>query len=53
MDEDSQESLDSLKFIMEEEEKRRRRVSNMNRHSQFSGTFARLTVVLFYFASFG
>ncbi|XP_054820740.1 uncharacterized protein LOC129319668 isoform X2 [Prosopis cineraria] len=46
VDEDSQVSLNSLKSIMEEEaEKRRRcRLNIMNRHSQFSGTFARLTM---------
>ncbi|KAI9094819.1 hypothetical protein K1719_026625 [Acacia pycnantha] len=46
VDEDSQVSLNSLKSIMEEEaEKRRRcRLNAMIRHSQFSGTFAQLTM---------
>ncbi|KAK4258425.1 hypothetical protein QN277_007878 [Acacia crassicarpa] len=46
VDEDSQVSLNSLKSVMEEEaEKRRRcRLNVMIRHSQFSGTFARLTM---------
>ncbi|XP_028798783.1 protein timeless homolog isoform X2 [Neltuma alba] len=45
-DEDSQVPLNSLKSVMEEEaEKRRRcRLNSMIRHSQFSGTFARLTM---------
>ncbi|GAV84903.1 TIMELESS domain-containing protein/TIMELESS_C domain-containing protein [Cephalotus follicularis] len=38
--------LDSLKSIMEEEEEKRKlsRLHNISRHSQFSGTFARLTM---------
>ncbi|XP_062149653.1 uncharacterized protein LOC133858182 isoform X3 [Alnus glutinosa] len=43
VDEDNKASLGSLKSIMEEEEKRRRsRLLNMGRHSQFIGTFTRL-----------
>ncbi|KAJ1385396.1 Timeless protein [Sesbania bispinosa] len=43
--EDSRASLDSLQSIMEEEKKKRAicRLGNISRHSQFSGTFARLT----------
>ncbi|WCJ36759.1 timeless family protein [Euphorbia peplus] len=39
-------SIDSLKSIMEEEEEKRRlsRQRNARRHSQFSGTFTRLTM---------
>ncbi|XP_048228801.1 protein timeless homolog isoform X1 [Ricinus communis] len=40
-------SLDSLKSIMEAEEEKRRKLSrqrNIGRHSQFSGTFTRLTM---------
>ncbi|XP_065868889.1 uncharacterized protein [Euphorbia lathyris] len=39
-------SIDSLKSIMEEEEEKRRlsRLRNARRHSQFSGTFTRLTM---------
>ncbi|XP_068659821.1 uncharacterized protein [Aristolochia californica] len=39
-------SLNSLKSLMEEEEERRRlyRLQNLNRHSQFSGTFSRVSV---------
>ncbi|KAI4348017.1 hypothetical protein L6164_008780 [Bauhinia variegata] len=46
VDEDSRASLNSLESIMKEEEEKRRlhRTSNMSRHSQFSGTFARLTM---------
>ncbi|KAJ7974108.1 Timeless protein [Quillaja saponaria] len=46
VDEGSQVSLNSLKSIMEEEEERRRlcRLNNLRRHSQFSGTFTRLTM---------
>ncbi|XP_061342048.1 uncharacterized protein LOC133288335 [Gastrolobium bilobum] len=46
VDEDSQASLNSLQSIMEEEKKKRNicRLSNMSRHSQFSGTFVRLTM---------
>ncbi|KAF7821199.1 protein timeless-like protein isoform X1 [Senna tora] len=44
VDEDSQMSLNSLKSFVEEEERMRSRLNNMNRHSQFSGTFARLTM---------
>ncbi|TKY51371.1 timeless-like protein [Spatholobus suberectus] len=45
-DEDPQTSLNSLQSIIEEEKRRRNicRLSNMSRHSQFSGTFARLTM---------
>ncbi|KAL2324601.1 hypothetical protein Fmac_023659 [Flemingia macrophylla] len=45
-DEDTQTSLNSLQSIMEEEKKRRNiyKLSNMSRHSQFSGTFTRLTM---------
>ncbi|KAE9611334.1 putative timeless protein [Lupinus albus] len=45
-DEGSQASLSSLQSIMEEEKKKINicRLNNMSRHSQFSGTFARLTV---------
>lgn len=47
MDEDTKSSVGSLKSIMEEEEEKRRlsRLRNMVRHSQFSGTFTRLTMV--------
>ncbi|KAK2404509.1 timeless family protein [Trifolium repens] len=43
---DSQASLDSLQSIMEEEKKKRiiSRLGNVSRHSQFSGTFARVTM---------
>ncbi|WJX14434.1 hypothetical protein P8452_04700 [Trifolium repens] len=46
VDKDSQASLDSLQSIMEEEKKKRiiSRVGNISRHSQFSGTFARVTM---------
>ncbi|KAI5400283.1 uncharacterized protein LOC127091582 isoform X9 [Lathyrus oleraceus] len=46
VDEDSQASLDSLQSIMEEEKKKRviNRLGNISRHSQFSGTFARVTM---------
>nr|KYP74825.1 Protein timeless isogeny [Cajanus cajan] len=45
-DEDPQTSLNSLQSIMEEEKKRRNicKLSNICRHSQFSGTFARFTM---------
>ncbi|XP_019442095.1 PREDICTED: protein timeless homolog isoform X2 [Lupinus angustifolius] len=45
-DEGSQASLSSLQSIMEEEKKKINicRLNNMSRHSQFSGTFARLTM---------
>ncbi|XP_027367392.1 protein timeless homolog [Abrus precatorius] len=45
-DEDPQASLSSLQSIIEEEKKRRNtcRLGNISRHSQFSGTFARLTM---------
>ncbi|CAJ1976983.1 unnamed protein product [Sphenostylis stenocarpa] len=45
-DEDPQASLNSLQFIMEKEKKRRSvcKLNNLNRHSQFSGTFSRLTM---------
>ncbi|KAK7279867.1 hypothetical protein RJT34_24926 [Clitoria ternatea] len=45
-DEDPQASLTSLQFIIEEEKKRKNicRLNNMSRHSQFSGTFTRLTM---------
>ncbi|XP_050224159.1 uncharacterized protein LOC126673890 [Mercurialis annua] len=45
--ENAKTSLDSLKSIMEAEEEKRRKLSrqcNMARHSQFSGTFTRLTM---------
>lgn len=46
VDEDNKASLGSLKSIMEEEEKRRRsRLLNMGRHSQFIGTFTRVKMV--------
>jgi hypothetical protein len=46
VDEDNKASLGSLKSIMEEEEKRRRsRILNMGRHSQFIGTFTCLKMV--------
>ncbi|CAI8604387.1 unnamed protein product, partial [Vicia faba] len=46
VEEDSQASLDSLQSIMEEEKKKRviNRLGNISRHSQFSGTFARVTM---------
>ncbi|GAU32321.1 hypothetical protein TSUD_43630 [Trifolium subterraneum] len=46
VDKDSQASLDSLQSIMEEEKKKRiiSRLGNISRHSQFSGTFARVTM---------
>ncbi|KAF5451131.1 hypothetical protein F2P56_031424 [Juglans regia] len=46
VDEDTKSSVGSLKSIMEEEEEKRRlsRLQNMVRHSQFSGTFTRLTM---------
>ncbi|XP_041011926.1 protein timeless homolog isoform X2 [Juglans microcarpa x Juglans regia] len=46
VDEDTKSSVGSLKSIMEEEEEKRRlsRLRNMVRHSQFSGTFTRLTM---------
>ncbi|CAJ2629929.1 unnamed protein product [Trifolium pratense] len=46
VDKDSQASLDSLQSIMEEEKKKRiiSRIGNISRHSQFSGTFARVTM---------
>ncbi|CAK8573428.1 unnamed protein product [Lathyrus sativus] len=46
VEEDSQASLDSLQSIMEEEKKKRviNRLGNVSRHSQFSGTFARVTM---------
>nr|XP_027189879.1 protein timeless homolog isoform X3 [Cicer arietinum] len=46
VDEDSQASLDSLQSIMEEEKKKKiiSRLGNISRHSQFSGTFARVTM---------
>ncbi|KAF5186178.1 Timeless family protein [Thalictrum thalictroides] len=45
-DEDVKASVDSLKFIIEEEEDKKRlaRQRNVDRHSQFSGTFTRLTM---------
>ncbi|KAH1036443.1 hypothetical protein AAZX31_20G151500 [Glycine max] len=45
-DEQPQTSLNSLQFILEEEKKRRNicKLNNLSRHSQFSGTFARLTM---------
>lgn len=48
MDGDSPVSLDGLQSIIEEEKKKRaiHRLGNISRHSQFSGTFARLTMVL-------
>lgn len=47
VDGDIKSSLNSLRSIMEEEEERRRLVKqqNLNRHSQFSGTFTRFSVV--------
>lgn len=42
---DTKASLDSLKSIMEEEEEKRKLSRNVARHSQFSGTFTRLTMV--------
>lgn len=47
VDGDIKTSLNSLRSIMEEEEDRRRllKLQNLNRHSQFSGTFTRLAVV--------
>ncbi|XP_042980832.1 protein timeless homolog [Carya illinoinensis] len=46
VDEDTKSSVGSLKSIMEKEEEKRRlsRLWNMVRHSQFSGTFTRLTM---------
>ncbi|KAJ4705908.1 Timeless protein [Melia azedarach] len=43
---DTKDSLDSLKSIIAEEQEKRRlsRLHNLVRHSQFSGTFARLTM---------
>ncbi|OAY48388.1 hypothetical protein MANES_06G155000v8 [Manihot esculenta] len=41
---DTKASLDSLKSIMEEEEEKRKLSRNVARHSQFSGTFTRLTM---------
>ncbi|XP_014514621.1 uncharacterized protein LOC106772617 isoform X2 [Vigna radiata var. radiata] len=46
-DEDPQASLNSLhQFILEEEKKRKNssKIKNLSRHSQFSGTFSRLTM---------
>ncbi|KAL2995430.1 hypothetical protein AAZX31_10G215800 [Glycine max] len=45
-DEQPQTSLYSLQFILEEEKKRRNicKLNNLSRHSQFSPTFARLTM---------
>lgn len=47
VDGDIKTSLNSLRSIMDEEEERRRliKLHNLNRHSQFSGTFTRLAVV--------
>lgn len=44
---DGRDSLDNLKSIMVEEQEKRKlsRRGNAVRHSQFSGTFTRLTVV--------
>ncbi|KAK7391297.1 hypothetical protein VNO78_19711 [Psophocarpus tetragonolobus] len=44
-DEDPQTSINSLQIILEEEKKRRNicKLNNLNRHSKFSGTFARHT----------
>ncbi|RWR93245.1 Timeless protein [Cinnamomum micranthum f. kanehirae] len=46
VDGDIKTSLNSLRSIMDEEEERRRliKLHNLNRHSQFSGTFTRLAV---------
>lgn len=43
---DAKDSLTSLRSLMEEDEEKRKliRLRNMGRHSQFSGTFARLTM---------
>ncbi|KAL9412393.1 hypothetical protein AB3S75_045925 [Citrus x aurantiifolia] len=45
-DRDNKDPLDSLKSIIAEEQEKRRlsRLHNLVRHSQFSGTFARLTI---------
>ena len=47
MDVDTEDSLSSLESIMKEEEEKRRlsRLRNMSRHSQFIGTFTRVTMV--------
>jgi len=50
LDQGKQASVDSLKTLMKEEEVKRKlaRLNNMNqRHSQFGGTFTRVTMVLF------
>lgn len=50
LDQGKNASVDSLKKLMEEEEVKRKlaRLHNMNpRHSQFGGTFTRVTMVLF------